>query len=184
MKVLVYRKCCLIAWTLRSFSNFLIAISTGLLKFSVSLRWCLSGSTLSDLTASSKKVLNSSDKSKSSDIVRLFFYANLRENCFYQTKKVSSFSKVFYCLKRFSCLRTHNIFFFPFCITYNKSFYAFCIVWSVWVLLLRYIFSSWDLRIMAFLKVFVMYGAPLALRSFFFNGTCLFNTSMKVVSND
>ena len=62
------------------------------------------------------------------DIESIFIEINLRENCFYQTKKVSSFSKVFYCLKRFSCLRTHNIFFFPFCITYNKSFYAFCIV--------------------------------------------------------
>ena len=55
---------------------------------------------------------------------------------------------------------------------------------SVWVLLLRYFVSSWDLCVIAFLRVFVMYGAWLASRSFFLNGTCLFCTSMKVVSND
>ena len=127
---------CLIAWTLGWFSDFLIVVSTGFIKFSVSLRKYHCGSTLSDLTASSKKVLNSSDKSKLSDIVRLFLHANLGENCvFIRQKWPHRFQK--FCTV--SYLRTHNIFFFPFCRTYYKSFYGFCIVWG------RFEFYFWDI---------------------------------------
>ena len=55
---------------------------------------------------------------------------------------------------------------------------------SVWVLVLRYIVSSWDLCKIALLKVYAMYGAWLALRNFFLDGACLFSISMKAVSND
>ena len=86
--------------------------------------------TLSNLTASSKKVLNSSDKAKSSDIIRLFFSMLICEKTvFIRQQEFLSFSKSFYCLKRFSYLRTHNIFFSPFCIIYYKSFCVFYIVW-------------------------------------------------------
>ena len=45
-----------------------------------------------------------------------------------------------------------------------------CSLMLVWVLILRHFLSSWVLRIIAFLKVFVMYGAWLPLGNFFLNG--------------
>ena len=83
MKVLVYRN--ILLYSLNTWMAFKLPNSNiyrvAYLEYLLSLRKYSSGSTLSDLTASSKKVVNSSDKSKSSYIVRLFFYANLRENC-------------------------------------------------------------------------------------------------------
>ena len=87
MKVLIYRNILLNSLNTWMVSKLPNSISTGLLDFSVSPRKYSFGSTLSDVKASSKKVLNSSGKSKSSDIVRLFFYANLRENCVFIRQK-------------------------------------------------------------------------------------------------
>ena len=83
MKVLVYRN--ILLYSLNTWMAFKLPNSNiyrvAYLEYLLSLRKYSSGSTLSDLTAFSKKVVNSSDKSKSSYIVRLFFYVNLRENC-------------------------------------------------------------------------------------------------------
>ena len=113
---------CLIAWTLWCFPKFLQSLQS-FLNFSchldnIHLMVLIYYSTfhlfiLSNLTTSSRKVLNSSDKSKS------------KKMRFHQIKKVSSFSKIHYCLKRFSYLRTHNIFFFPFAWLTTKDFMLF-----------------------------------------------------------
>ena len=64
-----------------------------------------------------------------SDIVQLFLYANLQENCvFIREKRSHLFPKSFTVQNVFLYLRTHDIFLFSFCITYYKSFYAFCIL--------------------------------------------------------
>ena len=76
MKVLVYKN--LLLNSLNTWMVFKLPNSNIYrVEISVSLRKYSPGSTMSDLTASSKKVPNSSDISKSSDIVWLFFYANL-----------------------------------------------------------------------------------------------------------
>ena len=109
----------------------------------------------------------------------IFFYADLWENCvaFLSDKKGliifqnSSLSKMFFISKGSK--------YFLLSIFYNLL--TLSSLRLVWVSVLRYFVSSWDLCIIAFLKVFVMYGAWLALRNFFLNGACFFGTSMKVV---
>ena len=128
MKVLVYRN--ILLYSLNTWMAFKLPNSNiyrvAYLEYLLSLRKYSSGSTLSDLKASSKKVVNSSDKSKSSDIVRLLFYANLRENCVFIRQKGLIIFQNFLLSKTFFISKDSK--FFPFCITYYKSFYAFCIV--------------------------------------------------------
>ena len=133
-----------------------------------------------------KKSTNLFRQIKASDIIRLFLSMLVcKKATFLSDKKGLIVFTNFLLSKTFSYLRTHITFFFPFFITYYKSF--FCFLHSlrlVSVLVLKYFVSSWDLRIIAFLKVFVMHGAWSVLRIFFLNCSCLFSTSRKVVPND
>ena len=59
--------------------------------------------------------------------------------------------------------------------------FKFC--WWIWsCFVLKWTFSKYDLFIMVFLKVLVVYGAWSARTTFFFKGACLFKTSRKTFS--
>ena len=71
---------------------------------------------------------------------------------------------------------------------YQKNFFLFSkascnYIFASCKLFLKYIFSSLDLLIIAFLKPLVIYFEWFALYNFFINGACMFKTLKNVFSN-